>query len=160
MNIGPDIQTIQQRKDPHNQAIANALQKLGQSLSALQIAISSAISAAGNNAAIPIQILDVTYASVWTPFVTPNVQLQVWRMTLTGNISINAPYGGVPGQHFIIKLTQGGTGNYVPTWAIPYGSLLSSGDWQPSGEVGKACIIEGYFVTATELLLTNLQGSI
>ena len=36
MNIGADLQTIQQRKDPHNQAVYNALQKLGQTATELE----------------------------------------------------------------------------------------------------------------------------
>lgn len=41
MNIGADLQTIQQRKDPHNQAVYNALQKLGQTTTDLETYLAS-----------------------------------------------------------------------------------------------------------------------
>jgi hypothetical protein len=160
MNIGADIQTIQQRKDPHNQAIANALQKLGTSISDLQLSFNQVVEAAAGSAIIPIQILPIPYAPTVTPIVTSGVQTQVWTITVTGSCSFAAPYGGVPGQHFILKVTQGGAGNNVLSFSLPYGFALAAGDLQPSGEVGQSCIIEGYFVTATELLITNFQGSI
>jgi hypothetical protein len=107
MNIGPDIQTIQQRKDPHNQAIANALQKLGQTTTALEnflASVTSGVSPSGLPTSSQFRFVPITYAATYTPIFPADTLYYTNRISLTGNITINPPYGMKTGQIYTIIL--------------------------------------------------------
>ena len=69
----------------------------------------------------------VTYASSITLTLTGKPNSQVFRCTLTGNVTVNIS-GGTDGQRFIIELIQDGTGSRTVTLSsdFAFGSDITS----------------------------------
>jgi hypothetical protein len=74
--------------------------------------------------AFSITVDTVTYASTITPDATTG---NYFRCTLTGNVTLAAPTGGVDGQKVIIELVQDSTGSrLVTTSALHFGTSITS----------------------------------